>query len=444
MGFLDTIGVKINRGFSWGRLVPGFLKSGDVVVGGDSITTSSQLADLFLGSNAGLFVNVAPLAAYRLYTKSSNLFTAIHRIAHAISGLDLGLTTDGQDFIPVSDALELLRVESEAYTKRRLLYEAATSFLLTNEAWLVLRGNVASRPVARTWILPFDISMEFDGSDGLPTSIRTTSPRDRRVYHREESGGSIRWIDSRRMNELVYILGNESPFESYRGQSPLAALLYDIEQGVEGKRHNTSLLKNGLRVSSILIPKPGETLDQKARDQIAAGIKAQSGAGYAGSTLVFEKPLDSLATRAASFSNAEMDYIKLLEDAQQAVYNYYGIPLPLVMNDAATFNNYGTAQTSFFDQAVFPPFNDLADAITNALRARFPALGNARITYNENTIPALQGRNIERMKAQRETQAMSTDEIRNTAGLERVDGGDDILINAGLVPLGEPLPIRSE
>lgn len=258
----------------------------------------------------------------------------------------------------------------------------------------------------------------------------------------------IRWIDSRRMNELVYILGNESPFESYRGQSPLAALLYDIEQGVEGKRHNTSLLKNGLRVSSILIPQAGETLDKKAIEDVSAGIKEQSGAGYAGTTLVLGKPLDSLATRAASFSNAEMDYIKLLEDAQQAVYNYYGIPLPLVMNDAATFNNYGTAQTSFFDQAVFPPFNDLADGLSNALRARYPALGNARITYNENTIPALAGRNIERMGAQRKTEAMTTDEIRNTAGLEPVEGGQDVLVNAGLVPLGEPLeaslPQRSE
>lgn len=420
-------------------------KSTDMTVGGD-VTTSSQLANELLGRGATSVVNLSPLEAYRLYTKSNNLYTAVHRIAQAISGLELGFTTTGQDFIPESAALEILKIDTEGFTKRRLLYEVASSYLLTNEGYIVLRGNVNTKPLARTFINPFDTNMIFDSDDGIPTAIRTTSQRDSRTYNRVETNGRFRWIAQDGLNELIYLLGNESPFSTFRGQSPVASLIYDVNQGISGKRHNTSLLENGLRSSAILMPKPNEKMDEKAQNDVATGLKAQSGAGYAGTTLILGRALDSLSTRATSFSNQEMDYIELLENAQQAVYTYYGIPLPLISNDAATFSNYTTAQSSFFDQAVFPPFEDIADGVTQALRARDPSIEDGVITYNENTIPALAGRNIERMKALRAAQANSTDEIREVAGyLPLQDGaGTDVLVNAGLIPIGDPVSPEPE
>jgi HK97 family phage portal protein len=410
-------------------------KSVDNVVQQDQISTAHELYGAMHGLAGGYWNEVDPMQAYRLYTKSSVLGMTIHRIARAVAGLQIGLTSDEQDFVGENEVTNFLHNSVGGYTKMRLLYELTTSYLLTNEAWLILRGNVSRPPIERTWVYPFDLSIAFSEADGYPVSIRTYADRDTRVYMRQQIRGRMRYIDERGLNELIPIIGKETVAGGFRGMSPLGQLLYDIQQGVEGKRHNSAVLANGVRSTAAVMPQAGETYDQKARDDVGAAIKAQTGAGRAGGVLVFPRPLQTIDV---GTSNQEMDYIKLLADSKETVYNFYGIPLPLMMNNASTFNNYKTAQTSFYDQAVFPVFDAMFDVLEEALIPRYSILERADIAYNENTIRALTGRNIERMKEMRATQALTTDEIRATAGYGPVDNGDDVMIGSNLVPLGQP------
>lgn len=408
--------------------------AGDAIVETSSgdVTTAADLYGIIFGSSA--FVDVHPILAYRLYTKSDVLGGVVHRIANAIAGFTIGLTTDGHDFNADASVIEFLNGASEGYSKRRFFYEIAASYILTNEAWVVLRGRINQPPVARTWVYPFDVVDDMSSEDGLPTAFRTVGDRDRRIYKRQVIGGKIRWIDSTMMNELVPILGAEAVDHPYRGQSQMAPLYYSINQNIEGKRHNTAVLKNGLRLTGALQPEAGDRFDTKALADIQAAIQALRGAGTAGATLVLPKRADKLDL---ALSNQEMDYIEMLREADAAVYNFYGIPLPLVSNDAATFSNFATAQTALYDTAIFPVFDDIADGLSAGLEPRYPdELGDAEITYNENTIRALKGRNIDRMTKARGTQAVSTNEVREMGGYPEVDGGDVILISSTLVPAG--------
>jgi HK97 family phage portal protein len=398
----------------------------------ETVRSSDDLYALIWG--AGIFTDVHPILAYRLYLKSDVLGAAIHRIAHQIAGFTLGLTSDSQDFDPDAPVVRFLNESSEGYSKRRFLYEIATSYLLTNEAWVVLRGRVDREPTSRTWLYPFDIIDQRTDSDGLPSSFYTNADRDRRVYRRVERGGRIRYIDDRGMNELVPILGNEAIDRPFRGQSPVAHLLYSVQQNVEGKRHNTSLLKNGLRLTGGVMPtEDAKRFSTQAVRDIQTAFQAMRGSGTAGGTLVMPERVEKLDL---AISNREMDYVELLREARDTVYAFYNIPLPLVSNDASTFNNFTTAQTAFYDGAVFPVFEDIADALGSALATRFPELQGQSISYNENTIKALRGRNLERMKRARETNALTTNEIREMAGYDPVDDGDDVLAPSTLVPVG--------
>ena len=395
-----------------------------------TVSESSDLYGLIYG--IGSFSDVHPILAYRLYLKSDVLGTAVHRIAQNVAGLTLGLTTDDQDFDADDPVVDFIDKASEGYSRRRFLYEIATSFLLTNEAWVVLRGRENREPVARTWVYPYDVIDDQSSYDGLPDRFRTVSDRDRRTYKRQEQRGHIRWISDDGLNELVPLLGAEAVDRPYRGQSQLAPLYYSISQNVEGKRHNTSILRNGLKLTGGVMPPEGDHFEGAAVKQIQAALQALRGSGTAGGTLVMPRRVEVLDL---ALSNKEMDYVELLREAKETVYNYYNIPLPLMMNDSATFNNYATAQTAFFDGAVFPVFEDLADALTSALVPRYPQLENKWITYNENTIRALRGRNLERMQKARATNALSTNEIREMAGYDPVEEGDVILAPSTLMSI---------
>lgn len=396
-----------------------------------TINSSDELYALIYGS--GVFNDVHPIVAYRLLLKSDVLGTAVHRIAQNIAGFQLGLTTDQQDFDADAPLIRFLMGGSEGYSKRRFFYELATSYLITNEAWMVLRGRVTRPPIARTWVYPFDIDMQMSSDDGLPVSITTHGDRDRRTYKRVEQGERIRFIDDQELNELCPILGAEAIDRPWRGQSPLASLLYSVQQNVEGKRHNTSVLKNGLRLTGAVQPTEGDRFEQKAKADIVAAFQALRGSSTAGGTLVLPKRVEVVDL---ALSNREMDYVNLLTEAKESVYNFYNIPLPLISNEASTFNNYATAQTAFFDGAVFPIFDDIADALTDAFVTRYPEIEGQHITQNENTIRALRGRNLDRMRKMRETQALTTNEIRQAGGYDEIEDGEDVLAPTTLAPIG--------
>ena len=404
---------------------------------GNTITNNGRPGDLFgLVFGSGLFHDVHALLAYRLYMKSDVLGTAIHRISNNLSSLTLGLTTDGQDFDADAEVIRFLNSSSEGYTARRFWYEITASYLLTNEAWVVLRGRPDRPPISRTWLYPFDVTETISSADGLPQHFHTTCKRDARTYNRVEQQGRLRWISQDGLNELVPILGAESVDRPFRGQSPIAPLYYSVNQNVEGKRHNSAVLTNGLRTTGVIQPPEGKQFEATIIEKLQKALQALRGAGTSGGTLILPHRVETIDL---AISNQEMDYIEMLREAKESVYTFYNIPLPLVTNDASTFNNFATAQTAFFDGAIFPTFDDLADALKASLSFRFPELDNASITYNENTIRALKGRNIERMTKSRATGSLTTNEIREVGGYPPVTGGDEVLVQSTLVPVGDTM-----
>lgn len=398
-----------------------------------------------IANGYGGYHNIAPLNAYQYYSSVEPLRDAIDKISDAAAELPLAIDLKSDDKL-LMDHPVLVKLDNpgDEVTKTNLLKELVISALLTNESWLILRGNTERPPAGISYVRPYDINVEGNiDVDGFPTVIRTNSPRDVRRYYKENVRGRVRYIDNQEggmgLNELCPIIGTVELADQFRGLSPLTSLKYELEQIRGGNVHNASFLKNGMSPSKGFqadakdIKDSGKTYPTGDQlDSFSESLRTHfSGAGKAGSNITFPFPVKvhDFAT-----TNKDADYLGLMETAETRIYNQYGIPLAMISEKAMTLDNYTSALIAFFDNAVIDGSAIVFKGIANCLKARYKE-DSMKLTFNPHMVKALQTRHIERMKKMRETQAFSTDEIRETSGREPVDGGEKVLVQGSLTAL---------
>ena len=159
----------------------------------------------------------------------------------------------------------------------------------------------------------------------------------------------------------------------------------------------------------------------------------KSGADNAGETIMVPMGSD---VKELSKSNRDMDYKTVIASATETIAIAYKVPLPLVVSQKQTLDNYSTAILALYDDAVFP----LADLILSRLTILMQLEDGQRITYNPDQIPAVRMRRFQEAKLKNESNKFSVNEIRKDFGgtpLEDDEDGDKILIPVNLVELSE-------
>jgi HK97 family phage portal protein len=261
--------------------------------------------------------------------------------------------------------------------------------------------------------------------------------------------GKMRFIDQIGMNEIIPIIGAVSMLDHWRGRSKLNQIVYDIAMSTDGKRHNVSLLKNGLRTSGILSPRTDTTGSNKWDDKKVKALEQNirnfhQGSENAGNILILGAPaqIDGITQ-----NNKDMDFIALLKESKVEIYNAYKIPLPLVLSESMTYDNLTTSQRAYYDKAVFPVFNMLADGIMSGLGERYGLEENEKLSFSVLAIRDLQSVLAEDMTQLKNTEVVRVNEIRAIGGLKPDMDGDVILVGAGKLPLQAvsigPLPEES-
>lgn len=242
------------------------------------------------------------------------------------------------------------------------------------------------------------------------------------------------YIDRTGLNELFVIRGEISTQDEWTGQSPLTRLYYDLLMNTDGKRHNVSQLKNGAKPSMTVSPKNEESsFSRETVEQMGENLRTfHQGSGNSGNVFLASKPIDLNFT---GLNNKDMDYLNLLTNSQDSIYNLYNIPLALTSRNAMTYDNLTTANRMLYTEAVFPVYDKIAEGLLDNLRDRYNMSSQETLTYSQSDIEAMQPVIIENMKKLRETDSLSTNEIRQVGGLEDTAGGDEVLVNATKVPL---------
>lgn len=384
---------------------------------------------------------LTPRASYLLYEKVSVIFDAVDKIASRVASLNLILKDQNENIIKDSPIIKLLEKPDRLKGKTGFWNDMATSWKLTNHIWIVVRGNVLNEPLAIDFIEPYYVSESSKSSnEQMPSVITTDSPKDKRQYYKETIDGIDRWFSKDRLNELIPIIG-KTYSNDWRGMSPLSPLIEEVTHIKEGNRHNRGLLKNGMTSSSVFSPE-GHEVDEDAGKELASMLaRHHSGAGNAGRPLILPNAFKLIDK---STTNKDMDYMKLIDTDESRVFRLYNIPLPLVKSQTMTQSNYESAIPFLYSDAVIPTFNQIAEELTNKLLPRFKVKKGEYLTFNEFDIPALNGYQVRMMSEMIKTNAVTINEIRQRGGYEKVDNGNDVMISAGLVKLGDNMDMFSE
>jgi HK97 family phage portal protein len=400
----------------------------------------SDSALSFLGLTDGELTQIPPRKAYQLSERNSDLGDAVGRISESVAELTKGIKNQNKKIDYTHPFIELMENPGGGVSGSQFWRELTESYLLTSEAWVVLRGNVNRPPLEMKYIRPYNVSIILSENDGLPVMISTQSTKDRRDYFRQRIKGRIRYIDKLNMNEIIPIIGAVSTVDEWRGRSKLSKLYYDLEMNTDGKRHNVSLLKNGMRVTALIMPDAAamDSIDKKHWDNkttegIAKALRVfNQGAGNAGNISVLSRPAK---VEGLSQNNKDMDFISLLSKSQISIYNLFKIPLAKILPDAMTLDNYNAANRVYYTEAVFPVFDEIGEGLLSGIRDRYNLPPQTTLTFSEVEVRNLRPVLVENMEKLKMTEAVSVNEIRNVGGFEDDPEGDVILISANKVPL---------
>ena len=229
-----------------------------------------------------------------------------------------------------------------------------------------------------------------------------------------------------------------NPTDDWYGMSPIEAAAYDIDIHNETLAWNKSLLDNRAQPSGAMMyeprnPEAPDTLTDDQFERLKAELDAQSGqGGQVGRPLLLEGGLKWVQL---SMSPQDMDYINSKNTTARDICMAFGVPPQLLgIPGDNTYSNMAEARLSLWEQTVLPWAYRVRDEL-NAWLA--PMFGDEyRIIINEDKILALSARREALWKKAQESDFLTYNEKRELVGYEEVDGGEQLLVPAMMLPLG--------
>lgn len=377
------------------------------------------------------------------YVTVSAVYKAINLLSKEFSSI-MPLLQDKSDkkFINDNPVNQLLSKPNADITRFELFQELSAYYLIAGNTYIMATGNVNKPPLELFAIRPQNVQIDSQSRDNFVKEYKVTLRSGEKVVfkRKEKTNGLLRYINAEG-RELWHMRMFNPSGDKFKGLSPLEPIFSEVEQLRKSNTHNLSTLVRGARLSGVLSSEA--PLSETQRKQLDAQLKELvSGSENAGRILVSDGTKSTF--KEMSQTNKDMDFANLKKDITSVVYNNYDIPLPLISMDAMTYSNYAIALLALYDNAVLPLTNRLYEELSRLLLPRFNMdLSKFRVFYNTIDISALEPRRIEKAKAYRETNATTTNEIRNIFGLPDIEGGNIIYQPANVVPMGtNPLLIK--
>lgn len=400
------------------------------------ILQRGDFLEFAIGHGAGLtgYENLSHQQAMMFYQQSSAVATAVDIIAQEMSRIRPVVRNPDDSLDDSSPVLDLLIKPNDwNETWSYFFGSLARSILLTGDSYTYASGIITRPPLELYAIKPQNINTTRGNNDLRPESFGIYNGDGPGNYTRKRSTTGFRFYDGN-LRELWHTMAYSSTSANFSGDSPLKAVCLDISSQIKGRLHNVKLLENGGRPSMAAIFKDTMSADQH-RERRELINEQMAGADNAGKIAVLSST--DLELKEMGINNKDMDYENLERIAEHAIYKRYRIPLPLISNEAATFNNMENAVYQLYDFAVLPKTDDLLASLTMFLMPRFGLDPEKyQITYNPEEIEALKMRRVETLLKRKELGIESINELREgLPNRDEVEGGDDILVPANMIPV---------
>ncbi|UCF50264.1 MAG: phage portal protein [Thermoplasmatales archaeon] len=342
------------------------------------------------------------------------------------------------EFRDDSLVLELLNKPNADVSGHEFKEQLSNFFLISGNSFLEATGN-PSRPALEIYSLgPQHFNIIPDTLDGRAYEYQYNGYNQTINYFRNELDGRYRFYTRDELKELWHIR-YFNPLNSVNnlfGGAQIESIISDIEQYKRSSNHNLSLLKNGARLSAILL-KEGVLSDDQFNKLKAQVNNELTGDNNAGKVMLAESGTGKMDLKELSQTNRDMDFKDNKKDNRFEIYKNFDIPIPLISPDHMTMDNYNEARQAVYDDAILPNADRLLNELTIFLQPRYPELRDWKLSYNEQEITALLERSNDNIKMKKDSGVLSINEIRSLYDYEPVPDGDVIFRQSSLVPIDE-------
>lgn len=377
---------------------------------------------------------VTAWASLRYYEQIAPVAIGVDKIVNELKAIQpVIFNKDTQEYSTDNPFLTFLQTPNASISMQDLFKNYGTYYEVTGEVYLMATGNPNREPLELFVFPPQFVSIEM-ASDGFPQSYMVNNGASAAVtFTRKEVNGRMRYFNGSD-RELWHVkdFNPNASSTNFHGASKLNSIYYEIEQHLNGSRHNLSLLQRGgrltgaIKIEGVLEDNQFERLKGEIQNNIA-------GADNAGYVPLLEGGADFVEM---GKSNRDMDFATLMQSKAEAIYTRLNIPIPLITAKAMTLNNLGVAQVALYDNAVMPLLSKLYGELTLFLGARFGLNEDEILSCDPTTIPALQTRRLNNLLVQSKLYILSDNEQRALLGREGYTGGDSIYKPGTLLPVG--------
>jgi len=365
------------------------------------------------------------------YAQNAIANACINKIANAIASVDLDVYVKDQNGNMVEKEnhplYDLIEKPNNRQSRRVLMRDLVTQYLIGGNAF-VLGANVANdmtKPPTSLYLLsPAKVKM-IQGQTAPTAYQYKPSPANIYTYP----------IDPITERSQVMHIKTTNPLSEWEGLAPMLAAAYGIDIFNSGMRWNKKLLDNDCRPAGALMVEDGGKSTPLSDEQylrLKEEIEQQfSGAGNAGKPLLLE---GGLVWKELSISPKDMDYKENILMAARFIAGVFHVPPQLVnIPGESTYSNYEQAEMSFWADTVLPLLCSIIDDFNRWLSPLYK--DGAFLWYDEDSITALEP--LRKIKFERMNAAtfISTNEKRYSTGFEKADGGDEILVDSGKIPI---------
>lgn len=307
-------------------------------------------------------------------------------------------------------------------------YQGGTSFFNAFYAYGLLAGNKYAEAVRPTDVRP-------------PMELFTLRPDRMKVV--AGNGGPSHYEYT--VNGVSKVLTHDQclhiktfhPTDDWYGMSPVEPAAYDIDVHNSTMSWNKSLLDNRAQPSGAMMyaPKEGpQTLSDEQFTKLKQEMEEQyQGASNAGRPMLLEGGLSWISM---GLTPQDMDYINSKNTSARDIALAFGVPPQLLgIPGDNTYSNMAEARLALYEQTILPMVRETLDELNNWLVPMFNEDGLV-LDIDEDSISALGPRREAVWERTQQADFLTINEKRDALGYGKVDGGDQVLSPANMLPLG--------
>jgi HK97 family phage portal protein len=358
----------------------------------------------------------------------------IDKIADAITGIDLKvMKSDGKGGVktlPNHPMLKLINSPCMGMSGDQLIGAIVRYYLIAGNSYVLGTGfdaySTPKPPLELYTLRPDSVTVKTD-SEGRVIAYECSKAGGEKVtYPVNVVTGSSQVLHIKTFNPL-----NEN-----LGLSPMVSAAFSVDVLNAGDQWNLSLLQNSARPSGALVVKNKDgsaaALSPEQKADLRTGLlEAMTGAQNSGRPLLLEGGLE---WQAMGLTATDMDHERNMNNAARRIALAYGVP-PMLLGIPGdnTYSNMAEARLALWTDTVLPLMDVILASLTNWLAPLYRE--EVFLWYDEDMIDALEP--LRKSKADRvnAAQYMSANEKREAMGLDVIEGGNEVFIQSGMIPL---------